>query len=263
MIPGIVAGRRQAGGGGGGTDPLFANVRALLHFDGVNGATPIVDVTGRSWTRSPGPPGPNLSDVEARFGPTALRCNGKDGDYYDTNFGTLASAPIASATVAHVIEGWIWPDNLAGNQYGRHIICSQVAGGGNSDQFLCLGNSTGQLEYYRTSVFAGGALDLLTTSGGSPMVATAEAWNHFAMDFDGTYLRLFLNGVMGAKVATSRGWHPYPGYPFRLGRCIVPGYEAYRMGCDGFLDDLRVTYGASRYGDAGFTPPVAPYPDSA
>lgn len=39
---------RFGGGGGGGTDPYWANVSSLLHFDG-SGAT-LVDEKGKTWT---------------------------------------------------------------------------------------------------------------------------------------------------------------------------------------------------------------------
>lgn len=63
-------GLRGSSGGGGSSDPYFANVVSLLHFDGAVGSSTITDVKGLSWATSGSTP--TLTDAQKQFGPTSM-----------------------------------------------------------------------------------------------------------------------------------------------------------------------------------------------
>lgn len=232
-------------GGASGPDPLFAFVRSLLHLDGADGATTISDViAGRTWTRLG--TAAFLSDDQQRFGPTALRVTGLDSDF-STPFGIIGSAQQCS------IEGWVYVDALTGPAGDWNIIVGQGGGGGSQDQMLAI--YQGKVTYYRGAGLGGATLTLSGTS-----VVTPGTWNHVEFSFTGSRIYLFLNGNLEASIADTQGWLD-TGRPFRLGRQVVVGYEQFRFGLNGYLDEIRVTAGAYRH-TASFTPPAAPYPNN-
>lgn len=61
---------RVAAGGGGSADPYAANVVSLLHGNGANGSTAIVDETGLVWSYSGTQP--VLSSAQKQFGATSI-----------------------------------------------------------------------------------------------------------------------------------------------------------------------------------------------
>lgn len=247
MIPGIVAGRRQSAGPPPTDDPLWASVRSLLHFDGVDGATAIVDQKGVSWTRAGVPV---LSDDQVVFGPTSLRLPNATGN---DDFNAASDLIVASGSPSTqlTIEGWIYVETLTGFQYGYNPLVGQGASSGSSDQFFGLAN--GKVNYYRAPNAGSGAVDLLGTT-----VVAINTWHHVAMTYDGTTIRVFLDGVLEGSVASSRGW-VNTGQRVRVGRQVVSGYEAYHFGTVGYIDEVRITR-ACRY-TATFTP-VGPFPNS-
>src|SRR5690606_17008690 len=88
------------GGGGGGGDPYWANVSALLHFDGEDESTTFTDETGRIWT-----PGGDakISTTGPKFGTGCGLFDG-DGDYLTT----ASSDGFAFGTGDYTIEAWVY-----------------------------------------------------------------------------------------------------------------------------------------------------------
>lgn len=250
-------------GSGNGGDPFFSYVRSLAHFEGIDGATTTTDqIAGRTWTRENyGTNGVcQISTSQAKAGASSLRHT--DRDYqFRTDAAVINST---SGTTPHTLEVWARLDDLSGPIYNRHVLCSQEAGGGSSEQQLMVGYDAaneGKICFYQAASLAGGtALEL---KGSAVSAAVINTWNHFAFDFDGTAIRLFQNGVLAAKLVRSYGWK-MTSNPFRLCQGIVSGYQSFRQGFNGYIDEFRATYGVSRYGsDAGFAVPATPFPDHA
>lgn len=239
-----------------GGDPNWSYVRALLRFEGPSGTLGITDeVSGRSWSRtsySGSPAGTaEVSAAQSRFGVSSLRRQNRDLYY------TTSKDVIGSSSTAHTLEAWVWVSDGA---TGRNIIFSQEKGGASSEQYLSVGGHAVGSDFVpqilQHSAFSGSEYTLASSLGA---IAT-ETWTHIALDFDGAALRLFVNGVLGAKATRSSGWIPTTN-AFKLSESLIASYEVNRIGFNGYIDEVRITYGVSRYGsDDGFSPPAAQFP---
>lgn len=228
MIPlGLLgAATPRAVGGGGGGDPYFANVSALLHFDGANGSASFTDVTGKTWTPSGDA---QLTTTDPLFGTAALLLDGT-GDYV-----TCAShSDFAFGLGDFTIEAW----------------AKEAAGAEASTVYVF---SFGP----HWIVYLAGSSIYFNITGTNYIIGAASArgtYQHIALTREGSDVRLFYNGVsqglsgQGANIAAA---------DFDLGR--YPGDGGLRF--NGRFDELRITKGVARY-TANFTPPTAAFPDS-
>jgi glucose/arabinose dehydrogenase/fibronectin type 3 domain-containing protein len=135
---------------------------------------------------------------------------------------TVASAPSLNVGSAITLAAWIKP--TAAQTGWRTIIQRQV-----DNYFLNASNGNGAL------VPAGGA----RVGSGLPVVTgtsscSVGSWTHVAMTFDGTTMRLYVNGVQVASRASS-GLIPSSSSPMYLGG-NVPYGEFFR----GVIDDAQV-----------------------
>lgn len=92
------------GGGGGGGDPDFANVKALLHFDGTAGTSVFTDVIGNTFT----PIGsPQLSADQVKFGTTSGAFDGISGQRI-----VSTSSTFSPGSGDYTVEFWYYPTRL-------------------------------------------------------------------------------------------------------------------------------------------------------
>jgi hypothetical protein len=220
------------------TDPNFANVSLLLHGDGTNGSTTIID-------SSPSPKtvtavgNAQISTAQSRFGGASITFNGST-DYLllssSSDFKFLASD--------FTIEAWIRASNVS----GIHTIYSARESTGGSGVTFRI--SSGKLQF-----FYGAGLGLFTAATN----ISTNTWHHVALTREGNLFKLWLNGGLdgtsGAITASVSNNDLAPSI----------GAWAYRSPQDeffnGHIDDLRITKGVARY-TANFTPPTAPFPDA-
>ncbi len=85
----------------------------------------------------------------------------------------------------------------------------------------------------------------------SSVAVTSGAWNHVALSRTSGTLRVFVNGTV--TPTTYADSNNYPTKPFRIGASWVGG-----TGTTGYIDDLRVSKGISRY-TGSFTVPTAAF----
>lgn len=228
----------------GDGDPYFSNVVALLHMDGSNLDTSIVDVTGRAWSRTG--TGTFLSNEQTKFGTTSLK-----NTNYSSDFNTAAG--ILTGTDLFTIEGWFYllgPAFYGGN-YRANTLIAQSPGGAHGGFGLEIDPSGKLWMDFRAGNAGDGGV------GGTTTVSYNQ-WYFFAISWDGTTHRGFLNGNMEYSVAKSFGWKN-TGAPFRLGRMTETPSD-WERAINGYLDEIRVTTGVARY-TANFTPPTAPFPN--
>jgi Concanavalin A-like lectin/glucanases superfamily/Bacterial Ig domain/Cadherin-like domain len=134
---------------------------------------------------------------------------------------TVADAPALDLTTGMTLEAWVFPTATNGV---RDIIIKE---GSNVDIYnLYARNGGGRPE---SNVFVSGSN---RTAEGTAL--SANAWTHVAGTYDGTTLRLFINGVQAASttisgsIATSNG-------PLRIGGNSIWG-EFFR----GRIDEIRI-----------------------
>jgi hypothetical protein len=218
----------------GPTDPDFANVSLLLHGDGTNGSTTIVDSSPSPKTVTPAFD-VQISTAQSKFGGSSIYFDGTEDKLIitDSNAFEFGSGDFT-------IELWFYMPSLP---------TSYALFGGLAGKNFYFGVGTFSGNRYLVSYDGGTAVNQL--SGAS---ITAGVWHHAAhCKSNGTAL-LFLNGV----AVRSAPFGPISGTTgYQVGSS--PFYSAYAW--YGYIDDLRITKGVARY-TSNFTPPTAPFPDA-
>ena len=219
------------------TDPFFANVVALLHFDGSNGSTTITDEIGHSFTSRNGAA---LSTAQKQFGPSSVLLDGvsqsiDSPDSPDWNFGsgdfTIECAVRPAAVISARQDIVVRFDTFG---YGFYFDASGVLGG-----------------------FAVNTSGTVVSLPLGPTTVTDSVWHHVAFVRDGGVLRSYLDGIQQSSAAVSGSLDP-------LTTSLFLGTEqaAIRY-LNGNMDELRITKGVCRYpGGTTFAPPSAAYPNS-
>lgn len=235
--------------GASGNDPLWTSVRSLVHFDGVDGATSITDQKGVAWTRAGSAV---LATAQKVFGTASLNLPNTAGNDTFTAAADLIS-PSGNNKQELTIEGWVRVASLTGYQFNRNPLIGQGGSMGNTDQSF--GIDDGKVSFGRGGNLTGGFRSVQGTT-----VVAINTWHYIAMTYDGTTIRVFMDGVLeGSAVDNTAGWQN-TGQPVRIGQTLVPGYESSRQGLQGYIDELRITR-ACRY-TTSFVPPSGPFPNS-
>ena len=227
------------------TDPYRSQVSLLLHGDGTNGSTTIVDSSPSTKTVT-AVGNAQISTAQSKFGGASLAFDGT-GDYLQAP----SSQAFNYGTENFTIECWAYPNTGGANTF------TGVVGGADDAVFT---NTAAAVIFYNQSsqAFTGRRSSRQLNSGSSTVSATAGQWHHLALVRSSGILILYVNGVAGASVANADG----------VIDCLNPVIGAYfgdnptRAGLNfnGYIDDLRITKGIARY-TANFTPPTAPFPD--
>jgi hypothetical protein len=232
---------------GAPTDPYFANVISLAHFDGTNGDTgPFTDqIANRSpgWTRIA--VGAALSTGTVKYGTASMNAalvGAYNADHADWNFGSGD----------YTVECWV---NRAVNGAFGVIFAQWNSASGNKAPFLCYIDSGNHLQFLASTTNA--SWDFAATS--SATVST-NTWYHVAMVREGTAVYGYLDGVSIVTPGTLTGAVVNNTDNVTLGNVAD---NVLALGLNGFIDDFRATKGVARYpGGTTFTPPTAAFPNS-
>jgi hypothetical protein len=211
------------------TDPFFANVQALLHFDGTNGSTTFTDQKGNSWSAMGNA---QISTTDPKWGVGCLVTDGTG----DSISATAAAFDLISSDFT--MEFWLRPAAVSGLRYCFDLFTSSTTG------LAFYLNGTG-LELIR------GSTPMITVAG----VFSAGVYQHVAITRSGNSWRVFVDGVQKGSTLTSA--------------VALSSAQTLRIGNDrgnnfsmnGKFDDFRYTKGVARY-TANFTPPTGPFPDA-
>ncbi|PPE75482.1 hypothetical protein C3942_00895 [Solimonas fluminis] len=229
MLPAKIMRMRNPSASSGG-DPHWANVVALLHFDGADASTSIVDEAGGSWSAVGNA---QLDTAQAKFGASSLLLDGSG----DRAIGTAGNNFLLDGDFT--IEGWCRYNSAASNN-NRRFFDLKPTGTGNS------------LFIYRSSlsqvtVNVGG-----TTAGGS---MSNDVFVHLAVARVGSSVRFFIDGTQAGSTITNSA---------TLGNNTVApviGSDLAGRDWNGWIDEVRITKGVGRY-TSSFTPPTAAFPNS-
>jgi len=217
----------------GPTDPDFANVSLLLHGDGTNGSTTIID-------SSPSPKtvtavgDAQISTAQSKFGGASLAFDGS-GDYLTIP----PSVNMSLGTADFTIELWARFNTATSNglfQLSSGYLNSQVRGpaaGGTNGGFWGIYHGTSFLQ--------------------SNQVPSVNTWHHVAYVRSSGITKLYVDGVQLISVSDSTN---YADQYFTIG-----GWYSNINLLNGYIDDFRITKGVARY-VSNFTPPTAPFPDA-
>ena len=219
------------------SDPLFADVSLLLHFDGTNGSTSFVDSSGNSLAVTAGGTA-EVSTSESKFG-------GSAGLFDGSGYLSVEGDPELDLSGSDFcIELWTYPNTLAAT---AALISQGVAE--TVENCWSLEPSGADLAFFASQGDPSETIDFVL-SGSLP---TGE-WSHVALACENGTVRLFINGVLASSASLSLA--SVAGAPLIIG---AGWYDPATRGADCYIDELRITK-AARYTSA-FTPPDAPFPD--
>lgn len=239
------------------TDPYFANVATLHHFDvdPASNAATSYDVQGALWEFHQNTGGYGIVPAAAKFGtkgfliPTSSQSSGFYGKL-DASTTITPSWDLNSNDFT--VELFIRPDRSFSSGINYGIVVNDN-----------IGVSRGWLMYIDNTA---GYLAFAVWVGGTPYAVvdttslTTSAWVHVAAVRDSNTLRLYRNGVQVTSTSVSGS----VGNPAVLciGNLVIAGAPA-PLSWAGAIDELRVTPGVCRYpGGTTFTPPTAAFPNS-
>jgi len=244
-----IQGPSGSGGGGGGAD---VTVGTLLHCDGTNGSTVLVNKGYEEWSNTVPPFNAlgtaSLSNSQYKFGTASL------------SFGSSAGYALGSASQAYVpgnlntdftFECWLYLTSYGTGGYlsiGGCIIDTRSSGSG-TDGYLLLTTTSGNVVLYT------GGTQLAQTSGTLPL----NTWVFFAFTQNNGVCYFYLDGVQDSVTYTNTyNWsgsnYCYLGIPLdRTGTGLLCLSGSY-------MDEVRFSRGIARYTDT-FTPPSSAFPD--
>jgi len=208
-------------------DSYFDNVSLLLHMDGNQGSTKFIDSSSlaRTITKS--------GSVQIVTTPNKFN----QSAWFDGGYLSASAVGPAIGTSDFTAEAWIRPSALSSY---RTIIAL------NAD------------DTYDYNVYISGGVVIIWIDDAERCASTAistATWYHVAVTRTSGMVRLFVDGVKSSNDYVSNT--SLPGTVTRIG---ANGRATPDEIFSGYIDDVRVTTGISRY-QSNFTPPTAPLTD--
>jgi hypothetical protein len=197
-------------------------------MNGANGSTTFTDSSLNNLTVTPNG-SIAISTTQSKFGGASAYFDGT-GDYLSFTGGMPSGAG-----TEFTIECWVRLDDLA--------------------DYRMITRTVGGIDFYvvpdgSISVGRSGVVGIAASATG---IITAGTWYHIALTRDtSNNYKIYINGVQVASGTNS----------FSVTAATTIGYSEYSGShyFKGYIDDLRITKGVSRY-NSNFTPPIRPYPD--
>jgi len=213
-------------------DRYFNETSLLLHGNGTNGSTTIVDNSPTPKTLfAVGTTQISTAQSKPGFGGSSIYL-GSAGSLNVTNQTTDFSFGTGDFTA----EAWIYFVSITGE---TRIF---AFAGGEANTTLNVGYNFGNNNKF--TIVNESVAHIATSSVGF----TPNTWQHFAFTRSSGTCRLFLDGTQIATVNSSVG-NNNPG-------TFVIGYGTFLA----YYDEVRITKGVARY-TANFTPPTDPFAD--
>jgi hypothetical protein len=218
-------------------DPQFGSVSLLLHGNGTNGSTTIVD-SGPAARTVTVVGDAQISTAQSKFGGASIAFDGTGDGLavpYDISFATFPQ----SGNIG-TIEGWFRFNAFTAP---RPFLVGVWSAAG--EQGWTIDATTGGDLFFANN---GAGI----TASLSTKLTTAE-WIHLAVVNTGSTIKIYRNGV---DVGSASNYSPtLSSDSLRIGL-----RNGGLLPLNGYIDDLRITKGVARY-TANFTPPTAPFPD--
>jgi hypothetical protein len=227
---------------GGGTDPNFANVVFLSHFDGTNGGTTFTDVKGKTITRNGSI---LLSNTHFKYGTTAAKFISASSQYLNV----ATSSDFTLGTGDWTIECWVYLDTSAG---GSTQYLFDMRPNSTSGTYAEIGiDSSGNLRFQ-----VNGSQQIASSANEFNTLGTAlNVWAHVAACKASGSTKLFLQGTqVGSTYSDSNNYQS-------AAELFIGASSFLNSFFNGWMDDFRMTKGFARY-TANFTPSAFAFPDS-
>lgn len=240
------------------TDASYSSVSLLLHANGIDGSTSLTDNSPTPKTATPHGTAA-LSAVLKKFGASSLKFNPSGSALVE-----VADHADLHLTADFTIEFWFFPlapitpwgvlINRGGGIGIAYPSYTITGDGSDSNGYINFSGSS------NNSAVTIGAETGSTSRIGAPVIGQ---WNHIAVTRSGNTWKGFLNGAEGFSLTDSDNPYDSSGRGVQIGGRYDGSWGTVGAGTtvNGFIDEVRITKGVSRY-NAAFTPPVAPGGDS-
>lgn len=230
------------------SDPFFANVKSLLHFDGADASTTFTDEIGNTWAANGNA---QIDTAQSKFGGASGLFDGS-GDYLSTSYSTTN---FDWWTGDYTLEAWVRASSWSGWSYDSdpaqkpNMIANRAVS--TDENYWSFGPlSNGAIAMY---YFSGSANTVKTTT-----TMSTGAWHHIAMSTDGTDIKLFIDGTLEQTTAISGTPLSSSGVSLLMGRGHNGSTASH---INGWVDDFRLTKGTQRY-TGNFSVPTKAFPNS-
>lgn len=222
-------------------DPYWDSVTLLANFDGADAATNYVSEDEGLRVATFGG-NAELDTAQSVFGGSSVN--------FDGSANTILTFPDSTdfefGTGDFTVELWVRFDGAPDGNGNIAFIAKWDTAGANRAWTFWWDDSTNTLNFNWSST---GSNSLNVNGGWSSL--TDATWFHLAATFDGTTIRLFVDGsevgssVTGVDISTSSTT------PLDIGATLQSGTVLSIL--DGWIDEARITKGVARY-TAEFTP---------
>lgn len=238
---GVLLGETTTASGTVAGDSDFSSVTLLLHGDGTNGSTTIVD-SGPSPKTVTAYGNAQISTAQSKFGGSSLYFDGT-GDYLTLSDGS----DWAFGTGDFTIEFWMYATAFATNHsYGSCLVDSRRANESYLG-FALFANASGVLTAWDANSVA--------HQSSSGAVGTST-WAHIAISRASGTQKVF---VAGTQVISYSSSYDHTGQRLTVATVVDAANTGANFKLTGYIDDLRITKGVARY-TADFTVPDVAFP---
>lgn len=220
-------------------DPYFPYAKSLLHFQGTDESTVFTDVLGHTWTAHGNA---EIDTSDAKWGVSSGEFPG-GSDWIDTPDSTDWTL----GTNDFCVRGWVKFSSISGAQY----ICGQGTGTPSASSWLISKSNT---HHISANCYSGsGSIGLTSSVAG---VGTGP-WYFISYCRKGSNFYVGLDGTVEAATPSSSSINDSAA-TLSIGRwgSWTLAYANVRVGDWEFLN------GTAAGCDSGYTPPIAPFPDS-
>lgn len=215
------------------------HTQLLLHCDGADTGTTFTDSSKNAFTATPTTT--TTSVTQSKFGGTS--------GYFGASRAArvvVADNSVLRAQSSFSIDFWAYLTDVTTNQYLFSKINLATGLGPYAINVV-----SGTAKYSSSS--ADVSFDI--ANGVSMGSVTANTWYHYALSWDGSTWRPFINGVLGTT--TSSGTTPMN----TVGKDLAVGNYQYdataSLGAIGYMDEVR--YSSVARWTSAFTPPITQY----
>ncbi|MFK7780405.1 MAG: prepilin-type N-terminal cleavage/methylation domain-containing protein, partial [Candidatus Gracilibacteria bacterium] len=218
-------------------DIYWDNVVLLAHMDGTDGSTSFVDEKSHTITQAGNT---QISTTESVFGGSSGLFNGNDGDYIVLDNST----DFTLGTGDFTIEFWL---KISSIKPTVNMIMDFRPLGLQGAYPTIYYDSAGELKFYTNS---NNKID-------TGEILVVNNWYNITLNRSNGITRMFVNGIQKGSNFTDANNYLVGAN----GLFIGTGYSTSTYNIDGYIDELRITKGFSRY-SANFSVTTTPFPDS-
>jgi hypothetical protein len=219
--------------------------KVLMHFDGEDESTTIVDEGGGTWVREAWTPpvvDTVIDQAKYKFGNASLR-QGNWNEYLSLSGGLTVAMDPGSGDFTFDFQMLFSTLPTSAGQLDVEIYKSSANRMDLSLQYV------GPTYYFKLHAHAGGVdLGGMTFGAGAPFSLSVDTWYHVEFCRTGNDYKLFLDGVLLDTVSKSAHTFALTGADFNI----------YVNETGAWLDEFRYSVGIARH-TTGFTPPTEAY----